>query len=99
MILLFRDKRTLRSILSRDRLGDGRVSRRMYSRSCFTFQSDLFEHVEEHSLCATAEAAHSVTDQKIQQTDDVVESTAVVHRGEEIQPLQGVAQTIEAGDL
>lgn len=65
----------------------------------FTFQGDFFQHVEEHPLCATAEAAHSVTDQKIQQTDDVVESTAVVHRGEEVQSLQGVAQTIEAGDL
>lgn len=65
----------------------------------FTFQSDFFEHIEEHSLSASAKTAHPVTDQEIQETDYIIESTAVVYRGQEIQPLQGVTQAIEAGDL
>lgn len=40
-----------------------------------------------------------MTDQEIQETDDVIKTTAVVHRGQEIQPLQGITQAIEAGDL
>lgn len=61
--------------------------------------SNFFEHIEEYSLSASAKTTHSVTDQEIQETDYVIKSTAVMYRGQEIQPLQGVTQTIEASDL
>lgn len=40
-----------------------------------------------------------MTDQEIQETDYVIESTAVMYCGQEIQPLQSVAEAIEASDL
>lgn len=40
-----------------------------------------------------------MTDQKIQKTDDVIKSTTIVYRGQEIQPFQGITQAIEARDL
>lgn len=70
-----------------------------YKLILFTFQSDFLEHIKEYSLSASAKTAHPVTDQEIQETDYVIESTTVVYRRQEIQPLQSVAQAIEAGDL
>ena len=40
-----------------------------------------------------------MADQKVQQPHDIIESTAIVHRGQKVEPLERVAQPVEARDL
>lgn len=62
-------------------------------------KGNLLEHIEEYTLSTSAESSHSVADEEIEKSDDVVEAATVVDRRQEIEPLECIAQTIETGDL